>query len=190
MSLFRTKPFRVLVTGVLALVVTDLALVATSSGESSPTTAQHVVASASDVSLSVELRDVKLRASRSLSRRSLPQAHPQVVHSVCWNGEAVVDHPNVRDCPARPASSVGGIPAVWLRVMNCEARSQKWQTNTGNGYYGAFQITWGNAQHYGFARPDLLSPYDQLRLARLILRDQGVGAWPVCGPRAGLYPGA
>ena len=190
MSLFRIKPFRALVVGALALVVTDLALVATSSGESPATATQHVVTRSLDPSPYVELRDMKLRASRAASRTPLPQVHPQVVQVVCWNGRTVVDHPNVQDCPTRPAPSVGGIPAVWIRLMSCEAPGQKWVTNTGNGFYGAFQITWGNAQHYGFARPDLLSPYDQLRLARLILRDQGVGAWPICGPRAGLYPGA
>lgn len=81
------------------------------------------------------------------------------------------------------------IPAVWLRLKVCEAGDYGWHADTGNGFYGAFQITAGNAVHYGFARPDLLPPASQLRLARLILRDQGVTAWPVCGPRAGLAPG-
>ncbi|HMC67853.1 MAG TPA: transglycosylase family protein, partial [Mycobacteriales bacterium] len=57
---------------------------------------------------------------------------------------------------------------------------------TGNGYYGGVQIDEDNATHYGFTRPDLLTPSDQLRLAKLILRDQGPMAWPVCSERAGL----
>lgn len=94
-----------------------------------------------------------------------------------------------RAAAASYAPSSAGIPAVWMRVANCEAPGQLWRTNTGNGYYGAFQIEWGNARHYGFRRPDLEPPLRQLALARLILRDQGVGAWPICGPRAGLQRG-
>jgi hypothetical protein len=48
---------------------------------------------------------------------------------------------------------------MWLCIHSKEG---PWNANTGNGYYGGLQMTsgWG-----GVARPDLLSPYQQMQLA-------------------------
>ena len=79
--------------------------------------------------------------------------------------------------------------AVWDRVAHCES-SNRWHINTGNGFYGGLQFTastW-RAYHGGkyASRADHASRLEQIEVARRVLASQGPGAWPVCGPRAGL----
>lgn len=135
------------------------------------------------------IRAAELRANRDLRRHAL--AHERAVERQRAAAAAAARAQAAAERAARAryvSSDTSGVPAVWQRVAACES-SGHWHDNTGNGFYGGLQITAGNAGHYGFARPDLLSPPEQVRLARLILRDQGPGAWPVCGPRAGLQRG-
>jgi hypothetical protein len=88
---------------------------------------------------------------------------------------------------AAPAHAANA--ATWDRVAMCES-SGNWHDNTGNGYYGGLQFlesTWlgyGGGK-YG-ARADLATPAEQMAIANRVLEAQGPGAWPVCGPRAGL----
>ena len=78
---------------------------------------------------------------------------------------------------------------VWDRVARCES-TQNWDINTGNGYYGGLQFdshTWkayDGAKYAG--RADNATRAEQIQVARRVLKRQGAGAWPVCGPRAGL----
>ncbi len=78
---------------------------------------------------------------------------------------------------------------VWDRVASCES-TRNWDINTGNGYYGGLQFdsgTW-KAYHGGTyaSRADKATRAEQIQVARRVLKKQGAGAWPVCGPRAGL----
>lgn len=79
--------------------------------------------------------------------------------------------------------------STWDRVAACESGGN-WQINTGNGYYGGLQFsqpTWAGfgGTHYA-ARADLATKAQQITVAEKVLAVQGPGAWPVCGPRAGL----
>ncbi len=79
--------------------------------------------------------------------------------------------------------------AVWDRVARCES-TRNWDINTGNGYYGGLQFdahTWKayNGDKYA-SRADRATRAEQIQVARRVLKKQGAGAWPVCGPRAGL----
>jgi hypothetical protein len=79
--------------------------------------------------------------------------------------------------------------AVWDRVAHCESTNH-WHINTGNGFYGGLQFTastW-RAYHGGkyASRADRATRLEQIEVARRVLASQGPGAWPVCGPRAGL----
>jgi nucleoid-associated protein YgaU len=79
--------------------------------------------------------------------------------------------------------------ATWERVAQCESGGN-WSINTGNGYYGGLQFaasTWdgfGGRQYAPTA--NLATESEQIAVAEKVLAVQGVGAWPVCGPRAGL----
>ncbi|WP_424214495.1 transglycosylase family protein [Streptomyces sp. BI20] len=77
----------------------------------------------------------------------------------------------------------------WDCVADCES-SGRWDTNTGNGFYGGLQFwqpTW--EEHGGRAyarRADLATRGQQITVAEAVLGDQGWGAWPVCSERYGL----
>ncbi|UNZ16508.1 transglycosylase family protein [Streptomyces sp. 891-h] len=81
---------------------------------------------------------------------------------------------------------------VWEKVAACES-SGNWKTNTGNGYYGGLQFTQSTWAAYGGTayapRADLATRSQQIAVAEKVLKGQGPGAWPNCGPRAGLARG-
>jgi resuscitation-promoting factor RpfB len=75
---------------------------------------------------------------------------------------------------------------VWARLRRCESGGN-YATNTGNGYYGAYQFdigTWGN--YGGYARADLAPPAVQDQKARLTQAARGWYPWPDCARRLGL----
>lgn len=76
--------------------------------------------------------------------------------------------------------------STWDRVAACESGGN-WHISTGNGYYGGLQFTLGTWHaNGGSGNPANASRTEQIRVAENTLRSQGPGAWPVCGPRAGL----
>ncbi|MFG2054448.1 transglycosylase family protein [Micromonospora sp. NPDC048930] len=87
--------------------------------------------------------------------------------------------------PAAPASASS---VNWDAIAQCESGGN-WHINTGNGYYGGLQFsrsTWNGygGQQYA-ARADLASRGEQIAIAEKVLDGQGIGAWPVCGKKAG-----
>ncbi|MGW7520934.1 transglycosylase family protein [Streptomyces sp. NPDC054796] len=78
---------------------------------------------------------------------------------------------------------------TWDKVAACES-GNKWDINTGNGYYGGLQFSQSTWRAYGgtayAARADLATKSEQIAVAEKVLEGQGPGAWPTCGPRAGL----
>ncbi|MGP5125935.1 transglycosylase family protein [Brachybacterium tyrofermentans] len=79
--------------------------------------------------------------------------------------------------------------SVWDKVAQCESGGN-WAINTGNGYYGGLQFsssTWkafGGGQYASTANK--ASKSEQIAVAQRTLQQQGPGAWPTCGQRAGL----
>jgi hypothetical protein len=77
----------------------------------------------------------------------------------------------------------------WDAIAQCESGGN-WGANTGNGFYGGLQFspaTW--ASNGGMGAPNEASRAEQIRVARNVLRTQGIGAWPVCGGPAGQASG-
>jgi hypothetical protein len=78
---------------------------------------------------------------------------------------------------------------TWNRLARCESGGN-WHINTGNGYYGGLQFSYGTWRAYGggkFAsRADLASREEQIAIAERVLRGQGWGAWPACSSMLGL----
>ena len=73
----------------------------------------------------------------------------------------------------------------WDLMAQCESGGN-WSANTGNGFYGGLQFTpatW--AENGGMGSPSDAPREEQIRVARNVLRSQGIGAWPVCGGPAG-----
>jgi len=78
------------------------------------------------------------------------------------------------------------LPRDWGSIAQCESGGNP-ATNTGNGFYGMYQIqqsTWVGAGGLQFAaRADLATPAQQTIVADRIMATQGPGAWPVCSRR-------
>jgi nucleoid-associated protein YgaU len=76
----------------------------------------------------------------------------------------------------------------WDAIAQCESGGN-WQINTGNGFYGGLQFTQGTWAAYRgtqyASRADQASRSEQIAVAERVLAGQGIGAWPVCGKRAG-----
>ena len=76
----------------------------------------------------------------------------------------------------------------WDAVAQCES-GNNWSTNTGNGYYGGLQFSQGTWNAYGGGKyastANQASRSQQIAVAEKVLSGQGIGAWPVCGKRAG-----
>jgi resuscitation-promoting factor RpfA len=78
----------------------------------------------------------------------------------------------------------------WDAIAQCESGGN-WHINTGNGYYGGLQFsmsTW--RANGGSGNPADASREEQIRVANNVLKTQGIGAWPVCGKKAGASGGA
>jgi hypothetical protein len=76
--------------------------------------------------------------------------------------------------------------AKWDRIAQCESGG-KWNTATGNGYYGGLQFspsTW--RAHGGKGSAHTASKAEQIRVAERVLKTQGWKAWPVCSKKAGF----
>ncbi|HEY8093310.1 MAG TPA: transglycosylase family protein [Acidimicrobiales bacterium] len=87
------------------------------------------------------------------------------------------------------SASSASASTVWDRVASCESGGN-WSINTGNGYYGGLQFSYGTWQAYGGQRygrtANLASKAQQITVAQKVLQAQGPGAWPHCGTVAGL----
>ncbi|MEU4800969.1 transglycosylase family protein [Actinosynnema sp. NPDC023587] len=90
---------------------------------------------------------------------------------------------------AAGTANAQGSGVNWDTVAACESGGN-WGTSTGNGYYGGLQFlpsTW--TANGGSGMPHQASREEQIRVAENVLATQGIGAWPVCGPK-GLGGGA
>lgn len=71
----------------------------------------------------------------------------------------------------------------WDAVATCESGSN-WSINTGNGFGGGLQFTDSTWRAYGGSgQPEDASRTAQIAVAQRVLSGQGIGAWPVCGPK-------
>ena len=77
----------------------------------------------------------------------------------------------------------------WDKLAQCESGGN-WAINTGNGYYGGLQFSYGTWLAYGggeFApTANLATREQQIIVAERTLAGQGWGAWPACSARYGL----
>jgi resuscitation-promoting factor RpfA len=88
--------------------------------------------------------------------------------------------------PASAAQAKSGVN--WDAVAQCESGGN-WSINTGNGYYGGLQFTRGTWKAYGGTKyastANRAGRAEQIAVAERVLHGQGIGAWPVCGKKAG-----
>jgi hypothetical protein len=74
---------------------------------------------------------------------------------------------------------------VWARLRHCESGG-RYDINTGNGFYGAYQFVPSTWRHLGYpGLPHEAPPEMQDEAARRLQARSGWGQWPVCSRRAG-----
>jgi hypothetical protein len=81
--------------------------------------------------------------------------------------------------PDRPFSD------VWMKLRECES-GDRYDANTGNGYFGAYQFhpqTWRSLGFPGL--PHQAPPEVQDEAARRLQARSGWGQWPACSRRIG-----
>jgi hypothetical protein len=118
---------------------------------------------------------------------------PASGHVPRWMERAALAAAHARPAPrnspvAKPRAhapvSSGGVN--WAAIAACESGGN-WSANTGNGFYGGLQFSEGTWLAYGGGRyassANLASESQQITVAERVLAGQGIGAWPVCGPR-------
>jgi hypothetical protein len=89
----------------------------------------------------------------------------------------------------RPVAAPTPAPAagdVWGRLRQCESGG-RYDINTGNGYYGAYQFlvsTWNRLGYPGY--PHQAAPQVQDEAAQKLQARSGWGQWPACSRRIGV----
>ncbi|MFG2332814.1 transglycosylase family protein [Streptomyces sp. NPDC048604] len=90
---------------------------------------------------------------------------------------------------AAPSATAASV-ATWDKVAQCESSGIWSYYRAGHPYYGGLQFlksTWdafGGRQYAEY--PHQATKEQQIRIAEKVLATQGQGAWPHCGPAAGL----
>ena len=75
---------------------------------------------------------------------------------------------------------------VWARLRQCESGG-RYNINTGNGFYGAYQFVPRTWRGLGFpGMPHQAPPEMQDEAARKLQARSGWGQWPACSRRLGL----
>jgi len=88
---------------------------------------------------------------------------------------------------ATPAQAEG---TNWDAIAQCES-GNNWNTNTGNGYSGGLQFSPSTWKAYGGqGSAHNASRDEQIAVAERVKQGQGIGAWPVCGKKAGASGGS
>lgn len=83
-----------------------------------------------------------------------------------------------------PAPAPTGDP--WTALRQCESGGD-YSSNTGNGYFGAYQFSQATWSALGFpGRPDQASPSMQDQAAHQLQASSGWGQWPACAAVLGL----
>jgi hypothetical protein len=90
--------------------------------------------------------------------------------------------------PAAPRVTYSGT-SVWDDLAQCESGGN-WAINTGNGYYGGLQFSYGTWHGYGggeFAEyPHQATREEQIIVAERLHAARGYSPWPACRSKLGL----
>jgi LysM repeat protein len=117
--------------------------------------------------------------SQATGRHRKPSYARRVIATAAVAGAGVT-------IPLLTAGAASASSINWDAVAQCESGGN-WAINTGNGFYGGLQFTestwlaYGGGSYAQYANEASRSA--QITIAEKVLAGQGIGAWPVCGPR-------
>ncbi len=122
---------------------------------------------------------------RSIDRQALRQRIArQQRASRSGTRQRVVPAPTPTAQPVTAAARPGD-DVVWQRLRNCEAGG-RYDRNSGNGYYGAYQMSAGTWRSLGYGGlPHQAPPEVQDQAARKLQARSGWCQWPACSRRVG-----
>jgi len=118
-------------------------------------------------------------ASHAAGRHRKPSYARRVIATAAVAGAGVT-------IPLLTAGAASAASVNWDAIAQCESGGN-WAINTGNGFYGGLQFTESTWLGYGggsYAKyANQATRAEQIAIAEKVLAGQGIGAWPVCGPR-------
>ena len=122
---------------------------------------------------------------RSIDRQALRQRIArQERASRSGTRQRVVPAPTPKPKPVTAAARPGD-DLIWQRLRNCEAGG-RYDRNSGNGYYGAYQFSAGTWRSLGYKGLPHQAPAEvQDQAARKLQARSGWGQWPACSRRIG-----
>jgi hypothetical protein len=115
---------------------------------------------------------------------ALEQARIEEAFRAMAEAEAAAAAAESSSSASSSSSSSSGSTAsgdYWAQLRACESGGD-YSTNTGNGYYGAYQFdqsTWESVGGSGL--PSDASPEEQDMRAQMLYEQSGSSPWPVCG---------
>jgi hypothetical protein len=123
---------------------------------------------------------------RSIDRQAIRQRLAQKQRaSRSATRQRVAPAPTPTPKPVMAASPRPTEDQIWQRLRNCEAGG-RYERNSGNGYYGAYQMSAGTWRSLGYkGLPHQAAPEVQDEAARKLQARSGWGQWPACSRRVG-----
>jgi hypothetical protein len=139
-----------------------------------------------------------LLTTRQLAGDTASDSAPEVIRERPMPAPASVPMEATIVSPAAPASAApapaAAAPAysgssVWDDLAQCESGGN-WSINTGNGYYGGLQFSYGTWHDSGggeFAEyPHQATREEQIVVAERLRAARGYAPWPACRVKLGL----
>lgn len=125
-------------------------------------------------------------ANEQIPSRSIPANVPPVQpRAAAVSTKKIVSTKKAVSANPKPAASPT-TGDVWAKLAACESSGNA-STNTGNGYYGAYQFsarTWQGVGGSGL--PSEASLEEQTARAQALQARSGWGQWPECSAKLGL----
>jgi resuscitation-promoting factor RpfA len=123
-----------------------------------------------------------IRSFRARGRHRKPTHHARSI--------GLATAPLVALIPLANAPAAGAATtATWDRLARCESGGN-WHINTGNGYYGGLQFSYGTWLSNGggkyASRADKATKAEQIAVAERLLDNRGWAPWPACSRKLGL----
>jgi resuscitation-promoting factor RpfA len=125
---------------------------------------------------------MSIRSFRARGRHRKPTHHARSI--------GLATAPLVALIPLANAPAAGAATtATWDRLARCESGGN-WHINTGNGYYGGLQFSYGTWLSNGggkyASRADKATKAEQIAVAERLLDNRGWAPWPACSRKLGL----
>jgi LysM repeat protein len=105
----------------------------------------------------------------------------QAIRAVAASAVAVAGMTAAGSLVEGASASTDPSPGGWAALRSCES-SGNYATDTGNGYYGAYQFSLSTWESLGYGGlPSSASPATQDAAAQQLYAEDGSAPWPVCG---------